>query len=251
MKTYLEKGIRIDSRKFDELRSPIKIETNISKSAEGSAKVTIGETEVLAGIKMSVGEPYPDSQDAGVLITGAELSPMASPEFESGPPREDAIELARVIDRGLRESKMIDFKKLCIKKGEAVWIIFLDIYPINDAGNLIDVAALAAVSALKSAVFPKLDKDNKIIYGEFTKTKLPIVKTALTNSVVKIKDSLMVDPSIEEEKASKAKITATIDEKDNISAMQKSGKSALSIDEIDKMVDLIINSTKKLRKTIK
>ncbi len=250
MKSYLEKGIRFDSRKFNEWRSPIKIETDISKSAEGSAKVTLGETEVFAGVKITVGEPYPDSQDAGVLITGAELSPMASPEFETGPPGEKAIELARVVDRGIRESKMIDFKKLCIRKGELVWIVFVDIYPLNDAGNLLDAAALAAISALNSAVLPKLEKD-RVVYGEFTKTKLPIVKTPLTASAIRIENSFLADPSSEEEKVFEAKVTATIDENNNIHAMQKSGEAALSVEEIDKMVDLIIESTKELRKKIK
>ena len=49
--------IRLDGRSLEEYRKPIKIETNISNMAEGSAKVTIGETVVIAGVKMDVGEP--------------------------------------------------------------------------------------------------------------------------------------------------------------------------------------------------
>ena len=89
-------GKRVDNRKFDEFRK-IKIETDIIKKAEGSAKVTIGNTQVIAGIKMDLGEPYPDAPDSGVMTTAAELIPMASPDFESGPPDEESIELARVI----------------------------------------------------------------------------------------------------------------------------------------------------------
>ena len=47
-----------------------------------------------------------------------ELVPFASPMFESGPPREDAIELARVVDRGIRHSEIVDKKKLCITPGK-------------------------------------------------------------------------------------------------------------------------------------
>ena len=79
-----EQGKRADGRKFDEYRK-IQIETNVVSKAEGSAKVKIGNTQVLTGIKMDVGEPYPDSPDSGVLTTAAELVPLASPDFEAGP----------------------------------------------------------------------------------------------------------------------------------------------------------------------
>ena len=112
-----QQGKRVDGRKFDEYRK-IEIETNVVKKAEGSAKVKIGNTQVLAGIKMDVGEPYLDSPESGVLTTAAELIPMASPDFESGPPQADAIELARVVDRGVRESEVVELDKLCIEPGE-------------------------------------------------------------------------------------------------------------------------------------
>jgi len=100
-------GKRMDNREFHEFRN-IKLETNVVKKAEGSARIHLGNTQVMVGIKMDVGEPYPDTPDSGVLTTAAELIPMASPDFEAGPPREEAIELARVVDRGVRESEVVD-----------------------------------------------------------------------------------------------------------------------------------------------
>src|SRR3989338_4001903 len=106
---YLSEGKRFDSRKMLEHRD-IKIELGISKKADGSARVKFGNTEVLAGVKMDVLKPYPDSQDAGVLTVTVELLPLASENFELGPPGIEAIELARIVDRGLRETGFIDFK---------------------------------------------------------------------------------------------------------------------------------------------
>ena len=126
--SLLSKDVRIDGRKPLDYRDPIKIELNISKNAEGTAKVTIGETEVIAGVKLAVGEPFPDTPNEGVLMVGAELLPLSSPEFESGPPGPQANELARIIDRGIRESGMIDTEKLVIRKGELVWMVYVDIY---------------------------------------------------------------------------------------------------------------------------
>ena len=43
----IQKGMRLDERKFDEFR-PIKIKTGVSNKAEGSAMITLGETQVIA-----------------------------------------------------------------------------------------------------------------------------------------------------------------------------------------------------------
>jgi len=222
----------------------------ISNKAEGSAKVTWGETEVVVGVKMAVGTPYPDSPDQGVLITGAELSPMSDPEFLPGPPGPEAIELARVVDRGIRESKMMDTKKLCIREGELVWTIFLDIYPINNAGNLIDAASLAAVAALKSAVFPKLDGD-RILFGEFTKNKIPLNLIPITCTVVNVGGKAMVDPVLEEEKNFDARINVAVSEKGDVHAMQKAGMVGLEIDQIDEMIGLAVKKSAEIRKVLK
>ena len=153
---YLNEGKRFDGRGLDEFRE-ITIETGISKNAEGSARVKVGKTEVLVGIKMDVGAPYPDSQDKGNLMVTAEFLPLSSPRIESGPPSFDSIELARVIDRGIRESKFIELEKLCIKEGEKVGTVFIDVYSINDDGNLMDAAGIGAIAALRSAKIPKYD----------------------------------------------------------------------------------------------
>lgn len=144
----LADGVREDGRGVTDVRE-ISIETNCIESADGSARVRIGKTEVIAGVKIIPGTPFQDTPNIGVLTTGAELIPMAHSTFESGPPGEDAIELARVVDRGIRESGMVDVEKLCIVPGEEVWMCFVDIYALDYDGNLFDAANLAAVCALQ------------------------------------------------------------------------------------------------------
>jgi len=244
----IKQDSRIDGRDLIEYRKPIKIETGVSKNAEGSAKAIIGETEVAVGIKLNVGEPYPDNPDEGTIIVSAELLPMASEEFESGPPGTQAIELARIIDRGVRESKVIDFKKLCIKKGELVWLVFIDIYPINDAGNLIDASALATIAALKEVKFPKLEKD-KVKYGELTKEKLPLNKIPITCTLIKINDKILVDPNLEEEQVIDARLSIAISN-NKINAIQKGGIEGISFEELNQMIDIAFEKEKELRKLL-
>ena len=240
----LGSGTRYDGRKLDQFRE-VSIETGVSKSAEGSARVKIGETEVLAGVKMSVETPYPDTPDKGNLLVNAELLPLSSPEFESGPPDIQAIELARVVDRGIRESKAIDQKKLCIAEGEKVWSVMIDICTINDAGNLLDVSALAAVAAIKDAKFPKYE-DEKIDYSEHTKN-IPIDKEPITVTVCRIGNNVLVDPLLEEEHYIDARLTVAFMKDGQPCAIQKGGSMPLSLEDIDAMVELAQKKAKELR----
>ena len=76
MINLIAKGERMDDRKLDEYRKII-IEKDVVYKADGSAKVCIGDTQVLAGVKMSVGAPFPDKPNEGVLIVNAEFSPVS------------------------------------------------------------------------------------------------------------------------------------------------------------------------------
>jgi len=251
--SLLEKDMREDRRKLLDYRKPITLEYGVSsKSAEGSARVRIGETEVVAGVKLDVGEPFPDTPDDGILIIGAELLPLSNPEFESGPPSIDSIELARIIDRGIREGNTIDLKKLCIKEGEKVWAIFLDIYPINDNGNLFDAAALAALAALRDTRFPEYDaKKGKVNYEKRTSKGLPLKKLPIMVTVSKIKNKFIVDPDINEWKSVDARLSVTTTEDGLICAMQKGCEMQLSLDDIEKMIDIATEKGKFLREFLK
>jgi len=246
----VNKGMRIDGRKFLQYR-PVKIEFDVSKNAEGSALVTLGETKVVAGVKMEIGEPYPDKPDEGAFIVNTEFTPIASPEFEPGPPSEKAIEAARVVDRGIRESGAIDLKKLCIKAGEKVWLIYIDIYVLNHDGNLIDSSALAAIGALLNARFPKVEND-KIVYGELTNEKLPIIKLPICCTFAKIGDKFLLDPCLREELAMEVGLSVTTNEDGKINALQKLGESGgLNEDDILKCVEVAIKKGKELRQLFK
>ena len=250
---YLSSGKRFDNRKSDEYREII-IDSNLSKKAEGGAKVKIGKTEVWVGVKMSVGEPYEDSKDQGNLIVSAELTPLSHQRYEYGPPKFDAIELGRLVDRGIRESKFIDLKKLCIKEGEKVWNIFIDVYSINDAGNLLDAAFIGAVTALKNAKIPHYDeKEEKIDYEKESKTHIPLSdKIPLNFSIYKIGNNFILDPISDEETASSGRlIFAAIPGKPfNICSMQKSNNMDISIEEINSILDLIEKKYDKISKEI-
>jgi len=246
IKQYLAEGKRFDRRGPEDFREII-IDTNVSKKAEGSARVKIGKTEVIVGVKMDVGTPYPDSPDKGNLSVNTELTPMSSPRFENGPPKFPAIEIARVIDRGIRESKFIEFENLCIKEGEKVWNVFVDIYTINDDGNLLDAAGIGAVVALKNSKIPKFDeKSGKVLFGELTDKNIPLSKEVpIALTFYKLGDRFLVDPTKEEEDSSDTRVTIG-SFGGTISSMQKGNSDVITSDD----VDTILRMNEKINKEI-
>tara|TARA_Y100000310_G_scaffold227544_1_gene229826 strand:+ start:1323 stop:2117 length:795 start_codon:yes stop_codon:yes gene_type:complete len=244
-------GKRLDGRGLTEYRQPIEVETEISWTAEGSSQVRIGKTVVMAGVKLSLEKPYNDTPNQGGIMVNAELKPLSSSEYENGPPGIKAIELSRVTDRGIREAKAIDMKKLCITPGEKAWFVIIDIVTINDNGNLFDACGLAVLAALKAARFPKVDPETGAInYKEKTDEKLPLTKEPLPVTVYKINGKLLVDPTAEEEHAYDARLTVASDSNGIISAMQKGGDTSLTIEEIGKMVDIALEKANFLREKL-
>jgi exosome complex component RRP42 len=245
----IEKGKRLDERGLLDTRE-IKIEQGVIEKAEGSARVLLGKTEILVGVKVETGEPFPDTPNEGVMTVNAELVPLASPDFEPGPPDERSIELARVVDRGIRESKTIDTEKLCIESGKNVFVVFVDIYVLNYDGNLIDASALAAMAALMNTKMPNYEiKDGELTIKQGY-TPLPLKSHPITVTVGKINNNLIVDPWLEEEQVMDSRITFAINEDGNICAIQKGGSSYFTPQQILEALKIAQDKAVELRKKL-
>lgn len=243
----LSQNKRLDGRGLTDYRE-IKVETGFIDQAAGSALVSLGNTKVLVGIKIETGKPFPDKPEEGVLIVNSEFVPLASPTFETGPPREDSVQLSRVVDRGIREAKVIDTKKLCIVPGKNVFLVFVDIYVLDHDGNLIDASALASISALLNTKMKEyvVTKKGELKFKK-KNVKLPVTNYPVEVTMVKINDKLIVDPSLEEELASDTQITIAIDKDDKICAMQKSRIGTLTPADITEAVKTAKIKAKELR----
>ncbi len=242
----LAAGKRVDGRGLLDYRK-IEIVPGIIEKAEGSALVKLGETQVIAGVKIGLGTPFPDTPDEGILIVNAEILPIASEYQEPGPPDEDAIELARVVDRGIRESKMIDFTKLVVSPGKTVYTVYVDISVLGMDGNLFDAASYAAVAAISTTRF----KTYKLENGSLVKTdevmQLPMVDTVTSITAAKIGSHIVLDPNWEEESIMDARLTLEFDKEGNICAAQKGGAGAFTIDEVFNIVDIAKEKSMQIR----
>jgi exosome complex component RRP42 len=231
----LSRGKRLDGRDFSEMRQ-LEIETDIIKKANGSAKVKLGDSEVIAGVKVETGEPFEGLENKAALIVSAEVLPTASPYIEPGPPDEEVVELARVVDRGVRESEMIDLEKLVLVPGKVVYTIFVDCSVLNADGNLFDATSYATVAALLSSNLPIFEmQDEKIVDTGRTK-RMPVKTIPVSITTARIGDHVLIDPSAEEEACMDCRITITTDD-EGFCAIQKGHAGSFIPDQIKKAAE--------------
>jgi len=251
--SLIEEGKRYDGRDFLKYRN-LKVVEGYIPNAEGSAYVELGDTKVLVGIKLEVSEPFPDLPDEGFFVVSLEYLPGSHYEKEPGPPSPREIEYARVVDRIIRGSGFINTKELCIESGKYVWSAFIDIYIINNDGNIADASLIAAIKALKNTYFPKLVKEGDkyvIDYKEKTKRKLPINEDRIPVSFtfIKIGDKVLLDPNLYEEEAADSIINIGIT--DRVHSVQFLKSSLVSLEELENMIEIAEEQREKIMKYLK
>jgi exosome complex component RRP42 len=228
--TLAENDQRLDGRSRFEGRN-LEIEVNCLANAEGSCRVRMGDTIVLAGVKFQIMTPYPDRPTQGGLMTSAEVRPVCGPNWEPGPPSEQSIEMGRVVDRGIRESGCIDTNELCILPGEKAWQVILDLFAISDDGNLFDAFALAGIAALRTAIVPA----ERFDVGE--DYKLPISGTPIMCSYQKVGGRFVYDASKREELGGDERIHITLGDEGHVHSLQKGLRGVFTADEFNEIME--------------
>ncbi|OLC33807.1 MAG: exosome complex component Rrp42 [Thaumarchaeota archaeon 13_1_40CM_4_38_7] len=244
----LKEDKRIDGRALDEQR-PLSIETGVIPKANGSARIKLGNTQVITGVKIQPDKPFPDLGDKGILICTAEILPLADPRVEPGPPTEEVIELARVVDRGIRETEMIDLRQLVLKEGKSVIGLFIDSSVIDSDGNLFDACSYASVTAILSCTVPKYElKDDVPVLVEGVTSKPPLKTIPVSVTMARIGNYIVVDPTSEEEACMDARITITTNSEGNICALQKGGSDGFTVDQLVRCSEIALSVGTKIRK---
>lgn len=241
---------RLDGRSPYESRQ-VTLQTNVIEKADGSAQVSIGGTKIIAGIKAEVGSPYPDTPNQANMTVNAELLPLASRSFEPGPPDERAIELARVVDRCIRESRAIDLEKLVYIPGQKVAVLYIDIYVLDYDGNYFDPSVLAAVAALATAKIKKYEVMNgllKLVEGEFV--KIPMRRLPVSVTLGLFMDRIIVDPTAIEESALDTSLIIGWSTEDEIAAIQKNTPGRLPFNILEEAINVSREASVRYRKKL-
>lgn len=237
IETALSKNIRVDGRSpFDYRQLTIKFGRE-----DGSSEVQLGETHVIGFVSGQIVQPYRDRPHEGTLAVFTEFSPMADPAFEPGRPGEFAIELGRLIDRGLRESRAVDMESLSIVAGKSVWAIRVDLHILDNGGNLIDTANIAALAALMTYRKPECtlggeNGQDVVMHDPEVREPLPLIlhhiPVAVTFAFFNEGDVMVIDPTHKEEAIMGGRMTATLNSNGDVCAVQKAGGDGVSLNMI-------------------
>uniref|UniRef100_A0A0E0CLT2 Protein ECERIFERUM 7 n=1 Tax=Oryza meridionalis TaxID=40149 RepID=A0A0E0CLT2_9ORYZ len=232
----LQSDLRVDGRRpFDFRRLKI-----LFGREDGSAEVQLGDTRVMGYATAQLVQPYKDRPNEGMLAIFTEFSPMADPAFEPGRPGESAIELGRVVDRGLRwspeiavwESRAVDMESLCVVAGKHVWSVRVDLHILDNGGNLIDAANIAALAALSTFRRPECtvggeDGQQVTVHDPEVRDPLPLtihhLPIAVTFAYFGEGNIMVIDPTYKEEAVMGGRMTATINSNGDVCSIQKAG----------------------------
>ncbi|CAN1319008.1 Exosome complex component RRP45B [Linum perenne] len=256
IETALASDLRIDGRNPLEYR---KLTIKFGRE-DGSSEVQLGHTHVMGFVSGQLVQPYRDRPNEGTLSIFTEFSPMADPSFEVGRPGESAIELGRIIDRGLRESKAVDMESLCVLPGKLVWAIRIDIHILDNGGNLVDAANIAALAALLTFRRPECSLSGEngqevVVHPPEVKEPLPLIvhhiPIAVTFAFFSTEHIVAVDPTHSEEAVMGGRMTVTVNASGDICAIQKAGGLGVPQSDIMRCLRLASRNAESITKKIK
>ncbi|KAG2442728.1 hypothetical protein HXX76_002810 [Chlamydomonas incerta] len=239
----LGEDVRLDGRRPNDIRKP-KFQFSLD---DRSATVAQGSTRVMAVVSAALEAPYPDRPSEGPLRFNVEFSPMASPAFEPGKPGEDAIQVARLIERGLRQSGAVDQEALCVVAGRKVWALRVDCHVLDHGGNLLDVSFLAALAALLAFRKPEVEVGGEsgseiIVHPPEVREPVPLtihhLPVAVTFALFQAGDVLVADPTWKEEAAAAGSCTVVMNPAQEVCCVHKADGIGLSPEQFMRCVRL-------------
>ncbi|XP_043794151.1 exosome complex component RRP42-like isoform X2 [Apis laboriosa] len=158
-KTFILHGIdadfRNDGRRQCEYRS-MEIETKLMPQTHGSARLRIGNTDILVGIKVELDIPHADKPNEGKLEFFVDCSATATPAFEGKGGDDLATEISNILTAAYQTRNAFDLRTLCILPHKKCWKIYVDILILQCGGNLFDAVGIAVKAALSSTEIPKI-----------------------------------------------------------------------------------------------
>ncbi|MDH5806482.1 MAG: exosome complex exonuclease Rrp41 [Candidatus Methanomethylicaceae archaeon] len=210
-KLITEDGLRIDGRRFDEIR-PIKFRIGVLKNADGSAYVEWGKTKILVGV-YGPREGHPKHltlPDRCIVQARYHMAPFSVKERKSPAPSRREIELSKVVREALEPAIFVEmFPRTTIE-------IFAEVLQAD--GSTRCAAISAASLALADAGIPMRDLVASI-------------------AVAKVENQIVLDVKDEEDKYGSADMPmAMMPSKNLITLIQMDG--LLTSEEFKKAFEL-------------
>ena len=230
-----QKNVRSDGRQQRELRD-VEIACGVIAQATGSARVRIGGTDVIVGVKAEIGTPDVETPGLGAVECSVECSPLASPKFRGRGGDELSAELSTVVEKsfgvglgggqGAASSSALDLASLCILAGKSCWVLYVDALVLDLDGSVVDAISVACRAALEDAKIPKVEiqgegDDQDFEVDEEHVTRLDVGRVPLSLSVGLMGTSIILDLTGSEEEASTAVLSVSTNPQGDICGVSK------------------------------
>jgi exosome complex component RRP41 len=214
-----KKGLRLDGRKPEELRS-IKIEVGILPNADGSAYIQQGKNKILAGV-YGPREMHPKHlalQDRTVLRCRYHMAPFSVQERKSPAPSRRDIELSKVIREALEPS------------------IFLEYYPRTGIDVFVEILQADGGTRCASITAASL---------ALADAGIPMRDLVVACAAGKADDTIVLDLMDTEDKKGGADVpVALMPNLNAITLLQMDG--ILTLEEFEKAVNLALKGCRKI-----
>ncbi|XP_048494620.1 uncharacterized protein LOC104887169 isoform X2 [Beta vulgaris subsp. vulgaris] len=233
----IAQDLRCDGRKRLCYR-PIHVDTGVIPQANGSARVRIGGTDVIASVKAELGRPNSSQPDKGKVSIHIDCSATAAPIFQGKGGEALSTELAADLQRCLLGGKSgagagIDLSSLSIVEGKVCWDLYIDGLVVSCDGNLLDVLGAAIKAALSNTGIPKVNviaadatsagdqpevdvSDEEFL--QFDTAAVPVIVT-----LTKVGKHYIVDATEEEESQMSSAMSISVNRKGLICGLSKRG----------------------------
>lgn len=246
-------GKRLDGRHTYDYRK-IKVEFG---NELGLCQVQLGKTRVLVQISSEVVVPRVARPSEGRLHLNVELSPMAAPNFEIGRLTEFGVEINRLLERCIVDSRALDVESLCIVAGEKVWAIRIDASVLNHDGNIMDCLSIATIAALAHFRRPDVTISGEEVTIHTLEEKNPVPLSlhhwpmCVTFAFFDNGKYLLVDPMEREERVMDGKTVLSMNIYREICTLHVGGTMSLHKEQILRCAQIAANKVVELVEIIK
>ncbi|XP_025836724.1 exosome complex component RRP45 [Agrilus planipennis] len=233
-KNFLLKALsnytRLDGRAFDEFRN-IKIQFG---KDWGCCYVALGQTCALAQVSSEIQQPNSARPSEGIININVELNPMAAAHFEPGRQTDMSVQINRILEKCIKDSKAVDLESLCIKVNEKVWLFRVDVNILSHEGNIVDCASIAAIAALAHYRRPDVTSDGEeiIVHTYSQRDPVPTVlhhhPICVSYAVFNEGEVLLADPTLLEENVAEAHLNIGLNAYKELCTLHLGGSTTLN-----------------------
>ncbi|XP_063706180.1 exosome complex component RRP42 [Culicoides brevitarsis] len=248
----IRENLRCDGRKRSDYR-PMEIETDIVLNSNGSARLRLANSDVMASIKAEIDQPHASRPNEGKVEFFVDCSANATPEFEGRGGEELALEISNTMSKAFSSPNTFDLKTLCILPRTYCWKLYIDILILECGGNLFDAVSIAVKAALFDTKIPnvtpvELDKGNtELVLSDdiYDCSRLDVTKVPLLVTLCKVGDDCIIDPTAEEEECKIASLVVGVccqsETEATIATIRTSGTGSISQETLSKQLKMSLN----------